>query len=102
MQEAIFTAALGVESPWHVESVAFNVEERRLDIHLAFKRGSRFEVDDVASAVHDTVEKTWRHLNFFQHECYLHARVPRVNTKYGRTLMPSKSTRTHRVYRGVL
>ncbi|MEG7691859.1 helix-turn-helix domain-containing protein, partial [Listeria monocytogenes] len=20
----------------------------------------------------------WRHLNFFQHECYLHARVPRV------------------------
>jgi transposase len=21
---------------------------------------------------------TWRHLNFFQHEAYLHARVPRV------------------------
>jgi transposase len=37
--------------------------------------------------VHDTVEKRWRHLNFFQHECYLHARVPRVNTPDGRVLM---------------
>jgi transposase len=28
--------------------------------------------------VHDTVEKKWRHLNFFQYECELVARVPRV------------------------
>ena len=28
--------------------------------------------------VHDTEQMTWRHLNFFQHQAYLHARVPRV------------------------
>lgn len=87
MQETIFTAALGVESPWFVESVAFNTEAKRLDIRLDFKRGSRFEVDGVACPVHDTEQKTWRHLNFFQHECYLHARVPRVDTPDGRVLM---------------
>jgi transposase len=87
MQEAIFTAALGVESPWFVESVAFEAERKRLDIRLDFRRGSRFEVDGVACAVHDTVEKSWRHLNFFQHECHLHARVPRVDTPDGRVLM---------------
>lgn len=27
---------------------------------------------------HDFADKTWRHLNFFQHHCYLHARVPRT------------------------
>ncbi|SEK50587.1 zinc-finger of transposase IS204/IS1001/IS1096/IS1165 [Halomonas daqiaonensis] len=27
---------------------------------------------------HDFAEKTWRHLNFFQHHCYLHARVSRT------------------------
>ena len=27
---------------------------------------------------YDTERITWRHLNFFQHEAYLHARVPRV------------------------
>jgi transposase len=29
--------------------------------------------------VHDTVKKTWRHLNFFQHQAFLHARVPRID-----------------------
>lgn len=28
--------------------------------------------------MHDTLAKTWRHLDFFQHQAYLHARVPRV------------------------
>ena len=28
---------------------------------------------------YDTVEKSWRHLNFFQHETYLTARVARVD-----------------------
>lgn len=87
MQEAIFTAALGVESPWFVESVAFDAAHKRLDIRLDFKRGSKFEVAGSQCPVHDTVEKGWRHLNFFQHECYLHARVPRVNTPDGRTLL---------------
>ena len=28
--------------------------------------------------MHDTEQKTWRHLDFFQHQAYLTARVPRV------------------------
>ncbi len=31
----------------------------------------------LASKVHDTEEKSWRHLDFFQHSAYLTARVPR-------------------------
>lgn len=27
---------------------------------------------------YDTTKKTWRHLNFFEHRAYLHARTPRV------------------------
>lgn len=87
MQEEIFRAALGVEYPWFVESVTFDAAQKRLDIRLDFKRGSRFDIDSVACSVHDTVEKRWRHLNFFQHECYLHARVPRVNTPDGGVVM---------------
>ena len=87
MQETIFTTALGVDAPWFVESVSFDAERRRLDIRLDFRRGSRFEVDGVSCGVHDTVDKSWRHLNFFQHECYLHARVPRVDTPDGRVMM---------------
>lgn len=30
-------------------------------------------------SVYDTIDKEWRHLNFFEHECYLHARTPRTD-----------------------
>ena len=38
-------------------------------------------------------DKTWRLLNFFQHECYLHRRVPRIiiimsNGKYKMVEVP--------------
>jgi len=33
--------------------------------------------------VHDTVTKTYRHLNFFQHECVLEVRTPRVKLPDG-------------------
>ena len=32
-----------------------------------------------ALPTHDTSTKRWRHLNFFQYECLLEARVPRSN-----------------------
>jgi transposase len=91
--EELFCAALGVEEPWYIEGVEFNEEKKRLDIGLKYRRGSKFGVEigegteTVQCPVYDTIEKTWRHLNFFQHECYLHARVPRVETPDGRILM---------------
>ena len=33
--------------------------------------------------MHDTVAKTYRHLNFFQHECELQVRTPRVKLPDG-------------------
>ena len=33
--------------------------------------------------MHDTVTKTYRHLNFFQHECHLQVRTPRVKLPNG-------------------
>ena len=85
--ESIFSLALGVEKPWFIDNIEFSSEHKRLDIWLNFERGSRFDLEGVACPVYDTVEKTWRHLNFFQHECYLHARVPRVTNSDGRTIM---------------
>lgn len=77
----LFTAALGLGEPWRVTSIEFSVEEQRLDLHLDFTRGARFpcpEGDETACRVHDTTDKTWRHMDFFEHRAYLHARVPRV------------------------
>ena len=56
-------------------------ERRRLDLRIDFPKGARFRCPECGAAgckVHDTERHTWRHLNFFQHEAYLSARVPRV------------------------
>ncbi|MCQ7043956.1 ISL3 family transposase, partial [Escherichia coli] len=37
--------------------------------------------------VHDTQIKRFRHLNFFEHECFLEVRVPRIKLPDGRVLL---------------
>lgn len=77
----LFQLALGLTPPWQVSSSEFDPQQKRLDIKIDFPRGSTFgcpECGHAGNKAHDTVEKTWRHLNFFQHEAYLSARVPRV------------------------
>ena len=75
----LFTMALGLQSPWEVRTLDFNADERRLDILVDFERGASFlcPICGQPAKVHDTEEKTWRHLDFFQHAAYLPVRVPR-------------------------
>lgn len=78
--EQLFGMALGIVSPWEVKEISFSPESKRLDISIDFQKGAQFPcpVCGKLSPVHDTTEKEWRHLNFFQYEAYLKARVPRV------------------------
>ena len=94
--ESLFSTALGISDPWYITKVFFNNEKKRLDIHVDFSRGSTFEhTDDITGKsepykAYDTVEKRWRHLNFFEHECYLIVRTPRIrpNGKGAKLIMP--------------
>lgn len=80
----LFRLALGLVPPWQVTSVKFDQEGGTLQIGLDFPRGSRFACPcegctESACGVHDTEEKSWRHLDFFEHQAFLTARVPRVD-----------------------
>lgn len=85
MHAKLFETALGITDPWRVAGVDFDAAKKVLTISVDFVAGSRFEVPGVAGAhpAHDTVAKRYRHLNFFQHECYLEVRVPRVRLPEG-------------------
>jgi transposase len=65
--------------------VEFDESAKRLTIQIDFNAGTRFAISGHAGEhpVHDTVTKTYRHLNFFQHECHLQVRVPRVRLPHG-------------------
>lgn len=85
MSAKLFEAALGIADPWFIQSVDFDTAKKTLTIGVDFIAGSRFAVPGVEGGhpAHDTVTKRYRHLNFFQHECHLEVRVPRVRLPDG-------------------
>jgi len=89
MTNQLFAAALGIAAPWFVQTVDFDAGQRRLTIHVDFVPGSRFAHAKAEGEhkVHDTQVKRLRHLNFFQHECYLEVRVPRVKLPDGKVAL---------------
>ena len=83
----IFEMALNLSSSWFIKEIDFKPIGKtngQLDIYIDFKKGSKF-LDDAGQecSVYDTIQKKWQHLDFFQHTCYLHARVPRIKTSTG-------------------
>jgi transposase len=88
MQNQLFEAALGIAKPWYVRGVDFDPMRKVLTIGIDFVAGSRFAAPRVEGVhrVHDTQTKRLRHLNFFQHECYLEVRTPRVQLPDGRVV----------------
>ena len=85
MTTKVFEAALGIGVPWSVGSVDFDEAAKVLTVLIDFKPGSRFAISghEGVHPVHDTVTKTYRHMNFFQHECVLQVRTPRVKLPSG-------------------
>jgi hypothetical protein len=84
----IFSIALGLEKSWYVDKVELldssTVSRKELHMHLNFQKGHEFTTaEGLKGKGYDTEERTWQHLDFFQHRCYLHARVPRIQATDG-------------------
>lgn len=86
----IFEQALGISSPWKISNVDFDLSKKRLDVTIDYDTGTRFFYEDFETKnsgnfkPYDRIKKTWRHLNFFEHECYLTCRVPRIKMSNGK------------------
>ena len=78
--EALFTSALGLKLPWVVEDVRLDTVQRRIDFEIGCE-GSALACPvcgACAQPVHDRLRRSWRHLDFFQFEAWLHCEVPRI------------------------
>lgn len=85
--ENLFTAALGLHQPWHVDEVKFSLDEG--EIHFNVACGEKRLPCPVCGAgdqpVHDRLDRTWQHLHFFQYRAFIHAKVPRIACTCGKT-----------------
>ena len=91
--QKLFSLGLNIWKPWYISSIDLVANEKNplvqeLHVVVDFEKGARFDLNgnEGELAVHDTRERTWRHLNFFQYRCYVTARVPRVIDKEGKVV----------------
>src|SRR5262245_58563009 len=78
--DALLEAALQLKGTgWHVASSSFEGTPPQMEIRLEHDYEKlRCAECGRQCAGYDSVEKRWRHLNFFQYRCDLVAKVPRV------------------------
>lgn len=78
----VLTLGLGLSAPWKLSGQRLDIEKRPHELHLEVvaERGALFPCAKCGRAckAHDFAVFTWQHLNFFQHHCFITARVPRV------------------------
>ncbi len=78
----IISLGLGIQAPWKIVGQILDTKKRphELRIRIEADRGSKYPcpICGTMCNAHDFKEKTWRHLNFFQHHCYITAKVPRT------------------------
>ncbi len=83
----IFKIALDLRSPWEIKKIELETKSKKKELHIYidYPKGSKFKGEDgKLYTAYDKVERTWQHLNFFEHKCYLHARVPRIKEEDGK------------------
>lgn len=82
-----FTIALQLNDQWKVTQCVLDQGAHQLTLKVDFVPGSKFPVPgaghQLLCPVHDTVERRWRHLDFFQYKTEVEARVPRIKTPEG-------------------
>jgi len=95
--EELFTKALQLEEPWYIEKVEFKNEE--LHMYIAFKKGFKFKnKENNETTAYDTINKVWRHLNFFQYKAYIHCDVPRIKNSNGINMVEVPWSRQNSVF----
>jgi len=79
----VLALGLGVTAPWRLVEQRLETDRRPHELHLRVEaeRGVLFACPECGRSckAHDFKDFTWQHLNFFQHHCYITAKVPRTD-----------------------
>jgi transposase len=78
-----FEDLLHIPEPWCIDSVVFNEEAKQLEVFVKFRKRALFTCSGCGLSkqpIYDIAIKnrTWRHLNFSEYPCHIHAEVPRT------------------------
>lgn len=80
-QEGLFEKIFHIPEPWYIDRIEFSEDE--LNVYVKFRKRAVFPCSDCGALdqpIKDiaTYDRTWRHLNFLEYHCYIHAELPRT------------------------
>jgi transposase len=75
-----------IPDPWYIDRCVFDQKLGQLDVYVKFRKDATFRCANCGAEdqpVYDIADynQTWRHMNFLEYPCYLHAEHPRTDCK---------------------
>lgn len=77
----LYSALLGLQSPWFIEKVDLSVQDQVITVHVAVPERSRFACPSCSRPecpVYDSQPRKWRHLDTCQFQTFIEAPLPRI------------------------
>lgn len=73
-----------ITKPWYIESCLFDDKKGQLDVFVRVRKEALFRCShcgEEEQPFYDIADynRTWRHLNFLEYPCYIHAELPRTS-----------------------
>lgn len=78
----LYLEMLDLRSPWFIKDVLLKIEQKKINVILDYKEGSRFPCPQCKkqTSIYDhTKQRIWRHLNTCHLQTFVHAKLPRIN-----------------------
>lgn len=86
MSEEHLSELLHIPEPWYIDKTEFSFENKQLDVYCKIRKRALLTCSGCGATsqpMQDIADhnRIWRHLNFFEYHCYIHAELPRSNCK---------------------
>ncbi len=69
---------LGIERPWIVDDVIVTMQPKTVETHVSYEGPATCPICGEAAPKYDVRERRWRHLDIYEFEAYVIAKVPRT------------------------
>jgi transposase len=81
----LLSKALNLVLPWELKIIELSPSSDgslQLNLTIGTISGAKFkDTEGNECSIYDSNMREWRHLNFFQHKCYIRCNVPRIREK---------------------
>ncbi len=77
--------SLQLGSEWRINRMLLDAEAQRIDIYISHSGRPLIclKMGETGTLYNYRKERSWRHLDWFQFQCFVHCQIPRVKSSAG-------------------